>query len=99
MRVTDEAREDSISKKIVSIQITDIERIESKEDQATEVLPSGAPLPGDFWQAMSFDELAAAQGVGPITNIDALVGTWPGEVNDGFEESIHKLRQANIKAV
>ena len=98
VRVTGEAKEDAISKKIVSIQISDIERIESKEDQVTEVLPSGAPLPGDFWQAMSFDELAAAQGVGPITNIDALVGTWPGEVNDGFEESIHKLRQANIKA-
>lgn len=98
VRVTGEAKEDSISKKIVSIQISDIERIESKEDQATEALPSGAPLPGDFWQAMSFDELAAAQGVGPITNIDALVGTWPGEVNDGFEESIQKLRQANIRA-
>jgi len=98
VRVTGEAKEDPVSKKIVSIQISDIERIETMEDQATEALPSGAPLPGDFWQAMSFDELAAAQGVGPITNIDALVGTWPGEANDGFEESIHRLRRANIKA-
>ena len=98
VRVTGEAKEDPVSKKIVSIQISDIERIETMEDQATEALPSGAPLPGDFWQAMSFDELAAAQGVGPITNIDALVGTWPGEANDGFEESIHRLRRANIRA-
>lgn len=62
------------------------------------ILPSGAPLPGDFWQAMSFDELAAAQGVGPLTNIDALIGTWPGDVNDGFEESVQRLRQASIEA-
>ena len=59
---------------------------------------SGAPLPGDFWQAMSFDELAAAQGVKPMTNVDGLIGTWPGEVDDGFEESIRRLRKANIKA-
>jgi hypothetical protein len=98
VRVTGEAKEDPVSNKIVSITISDIERIEAKEDQAMEILPSGAPLPGDFWQAMSFDELAAAQGVRPLTNIDALVGTWPGDVDDGFEESIHKLRQANIRA-
>ncbi len=97
VRVTGEAKEDPTSNRIVSITISDIERIEAKEDQATEILPSGAPLPGDFWQAMSFDELAAAQGVGPLTNIDALIGTWPGEVNDGFEESVHKLRQTNVR--
>jgi hypothetical protein len=47
---------------------------------------------------MSFDEHAAAQGVRPLTNIDALIGTWPGDVDDGFEESVHQLRQANIRA-
>ena len=47
---------------------------------------------------MSFDELAAAQGVGPLTNIAALIVAWPGDANDGFEESIHRLRQANVKA-
>ena len=98
VRVTGEAKEDPISHKIVSITISDIERVEAKEDQAVEILPSGAPLPSDFWQSMSFDELAAAQGVRPLTHIDALVGSWPGDVNDGFEESVHKLRQANIKA-
>lgn len=98
VRVTGEAKEDPRSNRIVSISISDIERIETKEDQATEILPSGAPLPGDFWQTMTFDELAAAQGVGPLTNIDALVGTWPGDVDDGFEESVHRLRQANVRA-
>ncbi len=98
VRVTGEAKEDPVLNKIVSITISDIERVEAKEDQAIEILPSGAPLLGDFWQAMSFDELAAAQGVRPLTHIDALVGSWPGEVNDGFEESVHNLRQANIRA-
>jgi hypothetical protein len=97
VRVTGEAKEDPVSNKIGSITISDIERVEAKEDQATEILPSGAPLPGDFWQALSFEELAAAQGVGPLTNIDALAGTWPGDVNDGFEEAVHKLRQANVR--
>lgn len=95
VRVTGEAREDPKSNRIVSITISDIERIETKEDQATEILPSGAPLPGDFWHTMSFDDLAAAQGVRPLSNIDALVGTWPGDVDDGFEESVRRLRQAN----
>ncbi len=97
VRVTGEAREDPVSNRIASISISDIERIEAKEDQVTDVLPTGAPLPGDFWQAMSFEELAAVQGVGPLTNIDALVGTWPGDVNDHFEESVHTLRHANIR--
>lgn len=98
VRVTGEAREDAGLNKIVSITISDIERIEAKEDQAMESLPSGVPLPGDFWQTVSFVELAAAQGVRPLTDIDALVGVWPGDVDDGFEESVLKLRQVNVKA-
>ena len=42
---------------------------------------------------MSFEELAAAQGVGPLIDIDALIGTWPGDVNDGFEEAVRRLRR------
>lgn len=95
VRVTGVAKEDRQFNRIVSILISDIERIESKEDQVTDMLPSGAPLPGDFWHALSFDELAASQGVKPLTHIDALVGIWPGDVDDGFEDAIHKLRQTN----
>jgi len=98
VRVTGEAKEDPKSNRIVSITISDIERIETKEDQGTEILPTGAPLPGDFWQTMTFDDLAAAQGVRPLSDIDALVGTWPGDVDDGFEESVQRLRQANVRA-
>lgn len=63
----------------------------------TDMLPSGAPLPGDFWQAMSFEELAASQGVKLLTHIDTLAGTRPGDVDDDFEEAIHKLRQSNLR--
>ena len=94
VRITGEAKEDTVSKRIVSITISDIERMDAKENQITEILPSGAPLPGDFWHAMSFDELAAAQGVRPMADIDTVIGTWPGDVNDGFEEAVHRLRQA-----
>lgn len=62
------------------------------EDQVTDMLPSGAPLQGDFWQAMSFEELAASQDVKPFTHIAALAGTWPGDMDDDFEDAIHKLR-------
>lgn len=94
VRVTGEAKEDPVSNRIVSISVSDIERIEAKADQSREILPSGAPLPGDFWQALSFEELAAAQGVGPMIDIEAVIGTWPGDVDDGFENAVHRLRQA-----
>ena len=41
----------------------------------------------------SLEELAEAQGVQPIQDISALAGTWPGEMEDGFEESILNLRK------
>lgn len=97
VRITGQAKEDRLANRIVSILISDIERIEAKEDQVTDMLPSGAPLPGDFWQAMSFEELAASQDVKPLTHIDALAGTWPGDVDDDFEDAIHKLRQSNLR--
>lgn len=99
VRITGQAKEDRQANRIVSILISDIERIEAKEDQVTDMLPSGAPLPGDFWQAMSFEELAASQDVKPLIHIDALAGTWPGDVDDDFEDAIHKLRQSNLRTV
>jgi hypothetical protein len=98
VHVTGEATVDAASNRIVSIRISDIERVETREDEVREVLPTGAPLPGDFWHALSFEELATAQGVGPLVNLDGLAGTWPGDVNDGFEESIRNLRQASPRA-
>ena len=41
---------------------------------------------------MTLDEIAKAQNVKPILDVRVLFGTWPGEVDDGFEESIDELR-------
>jgi len=50
------------------------------------------PFPTDFWQSPTIEELAASQGVNPIADVHALFDTWPGEDDDGFEDSIHELR-------
>ena len=41
---------------------------------------------------MTLDELAAIQNVKPA-DAAALAGTWPGEVDDGFEEMIDQARR------
>jgi hypothetical protein len=99
VRVTGEATVDAVTNRIGSIRISNIERLEAREDEVQEVLPTGAPLSSDFWQALTFDELASAQGVQPLSDVGRLAGTWPGDVNDGFEESIRRLRQGNLKAI
>ena len=43
-------------------------------------------------QPTRLDELAQEQGVKPVENVHTLFGTWPGDVNDGFEEAIDELR-------
>ncbi|MCF8079866.1 MAG: hypothetical protein K9K88_11355 [Desulfobacterales bacterium] len=52
--------------------------------------------PFDFWHSPSFDELAELQGVKPLEDLSVLFGTWPGDVDDGFEEEIRRLRQEDI---
>ncbi len=49
----------------------------------------------NFWQSPTIEELAESQGVKPITDVHKLFGTWPGEDDDGFEESIYELRQGD----
>ena len=50
-------------------------------------------MPFDFWHSPSFYVLAELQGVKPLEDLSVLFGTWPGEVDDGFEEEIRRLRQ------
>ena len=64
--------------------------------QTEESPPRGIPLPTDFWQSPTIEELAASQGVNPMADVHVLFGTWPGEDDDGFEDSIHELRQQSI---
>jgi len=46
----------------------------------------------DFWKSPTLDELAQAQNVRPMMDVTALYGTWPGEMDDGFEDAIDDLR-------
>ena len=41
----------------------------------------------------TLDELAKAQNVGPL-DAAALLGTWPGEDDDGFDDAVDELRHA-----
>jgi hypothetical protein len=57
----------------------------------------GDSLFGEFWKSPSIEELAEMQGVQPITDISVFLGTWPGDMNDGFEETIRELRHQNFE--
>lgn len=96
VRIVGEAKEDPTSGRIATIKIHDIQRLEEKEEEQVELLPQGSPLPTDFWQSLTLEQLAEAQGVQPIQDISVLFGSWPGEMDDGFEESILHLRRQSI---
>lgn len=57
----------------------------------------GVRVAHGFWETPSIGELTRYQKVLPITNVEALFGTWPGEENDGFEDAIDKLRHPRMK--
>ena len=92
VRVTGEAQEDPVSKNVTSIKIHDIERLRDRLGETTDLLPQGVPVAWDFRESRTLEELAKLQNVGPIKDIRDLFGTWPGEVDDGFEEAIDRLR-------
>ncbi len=96
VRIVGEAKEDPTSGKITSIIIHDIERLDDKENEATHLLPQGTPISHSFWESPTLEELAKAQNVQPIVDVRALFGTWPGKVDDGFEESIDELRHPSM---
>ena len=65
-----------------------------------ETLATKADLPSDDVQfphcgrrSLTFEEIAAIQGVGPVEDPNELVGGWPGEVEDGFEEAVLAWRR------
>lgn len=96
VRIIGEAKEDPLTCRIASIKIHDIERLEDLENEAADLLPQGTPIALDFWESPTLDELALAQNVRPMADVRALFGTWPGEINDGFEETIDELRHSHI---
>lgn len=92
VRIVGEAKEDPITGKISSIKIHDIERLEDRENEAVDLLPLGTPISNDFWESPSIDDLALAQNVKPLASVGVLFGTWPGSMDDGFEDAIEDLR-------
>lgn len=96
VRIVGEAKEDPLTGKIASIKIHDIERLEDREGEAADLLPKGTPISRDFWESPTLDELAQAQNVKPMMDVSALFGTWPGEMDDGFEKAIDELRHSHM---
>ena len=47
-----------------------------------------------FWESPALEELARVQNVQPLTDVQVLFGTWPGDEDDGFEEAVYNLRHA-----
>ena len=94
METVGEAKEGPLTKRIAGIKIYDIERSEGREGEAPDLLPQGTPISRDFWESPTLDELAQAQNVRPMMDVMALFSTWPGEVDDGFEEAIDELRHS-----
>lgn len=92
VRIVGEAKEDPQTGKITSIKIHDIERLEDREGEAAHLIPQGTPISRSFWESLGLDELALAQNVRPMTDVKALFGTWPGEIEDGFESAVDDLR-------
>ncbi|MCC5876862.1 MAG: hypothetical protein JJU11_11640 [Candidatus Sumerlaeia bacterium] len=96
VRIVGEAKEDPLTGKISSIQIQDIQRLEEETDVGMDLLPQGSPVPEDFWNSPSLDELTTRQAVRPVGDIRKILGTWPGDPNDRFEEEVHHIRQTGM---
>ena len=97
VRIKGEAREDSMTGKITSIKIHDIQRLEEQEGESEEFFPQGTPITIDSWQSPSLEEMAVSQGVKPMFDVEKIFGTWPGSDDDGFEEDILALRKTRTK--
>ncbi len=76
------------------------EREEATPATRRQDLSSGSPVRREesvtdiFWESPTLEELARAQDVQPLTDVQVLFGTWPGDEDDGFEEAVYDLRHA-----
>ena len=92
VRVVGEAHENPTSGKIVSITIHDIEPLAAWGKDDAGLLPQGTAVSHTFWGSPTLEELAHSQRVGQLDDVRSLFGTWPGEIEDGFEAAIDELR-------
>ncbi len=68
-----------------------------KEKHETRSDPFGK-WPNGSQRSLTFEEIAKQQGVGPIEDPTELVGGWPGDIDDGFEEALLARRQQRLSA-
>jgi len=95
VRVKGNAERDAQGR-VTAIDIADIEPLVTENEEPFE---TGARLTAtgtEFWQHPTVEELARAQGIRAISNVDDLLGGWPGDVNDNFEEWISEMREAEL---
>lgn len=54
-----------------------------------------SPVGTSFWSSQSLDELAAQQGVAPVTDLDEISDLWPADDDaDELQEYIQRERNA-----
>lgn len=92
VRIVGETKEDPTSGKVTTIKIHDIEPLGDRRGEGIGHVEHVSAISQSFWDAPTLENLAQSQDVRPMTDLQALVGTWPGEVDDGFEEAIDDLR-------
>lgn len=94
IRVQGKALDDPVPGKPVRIMV---DSIESLEDGIDGDLPQPERRKGSytFWDSPTLEDLANEQCVEPLTNIAVLVGTWPGDNDDGFEAAVDELRHSH----
>ena len=63
----------------------------ARHDEAADDFSQGKQVTQDFWESPTIDELAESQNVQPMVDGQTLFGTWPGEVDDGFETIIEDM--------
>lgn len=80
---------------ITSIHLADIEPIAAgDEGEPVEGRPLTTGL--EFWEHHTVEELADAQGVIPVSDPTSLLGGWPGDTDDGFEDWLAASRNLEI---
>ena len=81
--------------RLTSVKLADIEPIDVSEENE-EAFSRTAISGVEFWEHHTVEELAKAQGVVPISDARMLLGGWPGDVDDGFEEWVVQSRESEI---
>ena len=94
VRIVGESTEDPTSGQVTTIKIHDIECLGDRRGGDIGQVEHVPALSQSFWDSPTLENLAQSQDVRPMTDLQALAGTWPGEVDDGFEKAIDDLRHS-----